>query len=50
MIYIKKLNPNKDIGTKYQSWMNDIKIHKYTEQRYKKHTLEFILNNLRSCC
>ena len=44
MIYIRKLNPNKDIGTKYQSWMNDIEIHKYTEQRYKKHTLKDIKN------
>lgn len=42
MIYLKQLNPAKDIGVKYQKWMNDIEVHKYTEQKYKKHTLKDI--------
>ena len=36
---LKKLNPKKDITIKYLNWMNDPEIHKYTEQRYKKHSL-----------
>ena len=42
MIYLKQLNPAKDIGVKYQKWMNDIEVHKYTEQKYKKHSLKDI--------
>ena len=42
MIYLKQLNPAKDIGVKYQRWMNDVEVHKYTEQKYKKHTLKDI--------
>ena len=42
MIYLRQLNPAKDIGSKYQKWMNDIEIHKYTEQKYKKHSFKDI--------
>lgn len=39
---IRKLNLNKDISNKYLNWMNDKNIHKYTEQKYIKHTLNSI--------
>ena len=42
MLFLKKLNPKKDITKKYQKWMNDLEVHKYTEQRYKKHSLKDI--------
>ena len=42
MIYLKQLNPAKDIGVKYQRWMNDIEVQKYSEQKYKKHSLKDI--------
>lgn len=38
-ITLRKLNINKDISNKYLNWMNNLEIHKYTEQRYKKHSL-----------
>ena len=38
-ITIRQLNLKKDISKKYQSWMNDYEVHKYTEQKYKKHSL-----------
>jgi len=44
MIYLKYLNPVKDIGIKYKKWMNDKEVHKYTEQKYKKHSLKDIKN------
>ena len=42
MLIIRKLNPKKNITAKYQKWMNDPEVHKYTEQRYKKHSLKDI--------
>ena len=42
MIYLRQLNPTKDIGAKYQKWMNDMEVNKYTEQKYKKHSLKNI--------
>ena len=42
MIYLRKLNPKYDVGIKYQTWLNDFKVQKYTEQKYKKHTLKDI--------
>ena len=42
MIYLRKFRPDKDVGNKYKKWMNDFKIHKFTEQKYKKHTLKDI--------
>jgi len=42
MIYLRQLNPAKDIGSKYQKWMNDIEVHKYTEQKNKRHSLKDI--------
>ena len=38
MIKLKILSVNKDIRKNYINWMNDPKIHKYTEQKYEKHT------------
>ena len=40
-VFLKKLNPKKDISKKYLDWMNS-NVHRYTEQRYKKHTLNNI--------
>ena len=42
MIYLRQLDPAKDIGFKYKKWMNDKEVHKYTEQKYKKHSLKDI--------
>ena len=28
-----------DISNKYLKWMNDLEVHKYTEQKYTKHSL-----------
>lgn len=41
-ITIRQLNLKKDISKKYQSWMNDYEVHKYTEQKYTKHSLASI--------
>jgi len=38
-IILRKLNLKKDISKKYQNWMNDLEVHKYTEQKYTKHSL-----------
>ena len=38
-IILRKLNLKKDISKKYLNWMNDLKVHKYTEQKYTKHSL-----------
>ena len=38
-IILKRLNLKKDISKKYQNWMNDFDVHKYTEQKYRKHSL-----------
>ena len=42
MLFLKKLNPNRDITKKYQKWMNDSEVHKYTEQRFRKHSFKDI--------
>ena len=41
-IILRKLNLKKDISKKYQTWMNDLKVHKYTEQKYTNHSLKNI--------
>jgi RimJ/RimL family protein N-acetyltransferase len=41
-IFLKKLNPEKNITIKYLSWLNDKKITQYTEQKYKKHSIKDI--------
>lgn len=41
MINLKKLS-NKDITEKYLKWMNDKKVHQYTEQRHSKHSIKKI--------
>jgi len=38
-IILRKLNLKSDISKKYKSWMNDFEVHKYTEQKYTKHSL-----------
>ena len=38
-IFLKKLNIKKDITKKYQSWMNDYEVNKYTEQKYVNHSI-----------
>ena len=38
-ITLRKLNLSKDISNKYLNWMNDSDVHKYTEQKYTKHSL-----------
>ena len=44
MIILRKLNLKKDISKKYQKWMNDFEVHKYTEQKYKRHSILDIRN------
>ena len=39
MIILKNLNLKEDISKKYQKWMNDLEVQKYTEQKYKKHSI-----------
>jgi len=43
-IILKELNLKKDITKKYKNWMNSLEIHKYTEQKNKKHSLTNIKN------
>ena len=38
-VELRKLNLTKDISKKYLKWMSDLEIHKYTEQKYTKHSL-----------
>ena len=38
-ITLRKLNLTKDISNKYLKWMNDLEVHKYTGQKYTKHSL-----------
>ena len=38
-LLLKKLNLTKDISNKYLTWMNDLEIHKYTEQKYANYSL-----------
>ena len=42
MIILKKLNLKKDISKTYQKWMNDLEVHKFTEQKFKKHSIKDI--------
>jgi len=39
MICLKELNP-KNISKSYVKWMNDYEVHKFTEQKNKKHNLK----------
>ena len=41
-LILKKININKDITKKYQKWMNDKKVHPFSVQRFKKHTIKDI--------
>tara|TARA_Y100001935_G_C17107020_1_gene408923 strand:+ start:106 stop:600 length:495 start_codon:yes stop_codon:yes gene_type:complete len=38
LIKLKKLSEKKHISSNYLKWMNDYEVHKYTEQKYEKHT------------
>lgn len=44
MIVLKKLNIKNNISLNYLKWMNDSDVQKYTEQRFKKHSLRDIRN------
>ena len=37
-ITLRKLNLTTDISDKYLTWMNDLEVHKYTEQKYVTHS------------
>ena len=37
-ITLRRLNLTKDISKRYLTWMNDRKVHQYTEQKYTKHS------------
>ncbi len=41
MIYIKKIFP-KNVNKNYVKWLNDPEVVRFTEQRYKKHTISEI--------
>ena len=41
-LILRKLNLKKDISKKYQDWMNDIDVQKYSEQKYTKHSIRKI--------
>lgn len=41
MIYLKELN-TQNVNKIYLKWMNDKKVQKFTEQRYKKHSIKSI--------
>ena len=47
VIILKKINLKKDISKKYQNWLNDFEAQRYTEQKYKKHSLADIRNFVR---
>ena len=42
LIKLKKLNLKENINNKYRKWMNDSEVQKFTEQKYKKHSLKDI--------
>jgi len=41
-IFLRKLNPKKDVTNKYKSWLEDKNITQYTEQKTKKHLIKDI--------
>ena len=41
-ISLRKLNLKKDISLRYKTWMNDTEVHRFTEQRYVRHSLNDI--------
>ena len=47
VLILKKLNLKKDISKEYQNWLNDFEVQRYTEQKYKKHSLADIRNFVR---
>ena len=47
LIILKKLKLNINITKKYQRWMNDPEVHRFTDQGKKKHTLNDIRNFVR---
>ena len=47
VLILKKLNLKKDISKKYQNWLNDFEVQRYTEQKYKKYSLADVRNFVR---
>ena len=47
VLILKKLNLKKDISKEYQNWLNDFEVQRYTEQKYKKHSLADVRNFVR---
>lgn len=43
-LFLKELNFKIDITAKYRDWLNDKKVNRYTEQRYKKHSISDVRN------
>ena len=35
MLFLRKLDPKKDISNKYKKWMNDKEVHKFSAQKLK---------------
>lgn len=48
MIVLKKLNIKSNISLNYLKWMNDPDVQKFTEQRFKRHSLKDIKNFVQS--
>lgn len=46
-VTLKKLNI-RDYSNNYLTWMNDKKVHEFTEQKYTKHTKTDIINFIKS--
>ena len=48
MIILKKLSTKNNISLNYLKWMNDPDVQKFTEQRYKRHSLKDIRDFVQS--
>ena len=46
-IYLKKLDSIKNTNQRYLNWINNLKLTKYTEQRFKKKLID--LKKIKSC-
>ena len=42
MIFLRKIDPKRDVGKEYLKWMNNYEVFKYTEQKNTKHSLSDI--------
>tara|TARA_B100000963_G_C22616755_1_gene667739 strand:+ start:2081 stop:2602 length:522 start_codon:yes stop_codon:yes gene_type:complete len=43
-LFLKELKLKIDITAKYRDWLNDKKVNRYTEQRYKTHSISDVRN------